>query len=497
MQNFSPRNNKVNIDFVYKVICPKNRNNPEQNAIYKAYVFSFLLGGIYTHKTIHNYKSKETRSNICSLLNISERSYHRYLKTSMEEGFTYLDRSNPSVLRIKGMVSMVDDYNRTVEDKESKVRTYYKAKLRIPNLDFENAKLVMDTALLRYFEYKEELKRALSMKFHIHRSYKNQKKGNNFLLSYEDKNLYGSRTIARALSSFHDILNTITKGSSKSIEAIVYENITGKANDVSKINGISVNSLVSKEIYSEYLNKSLNSAIISVFNYFSLVNIDSVYLGDNGSQQRGESVGYTKSGFNSFLDRAEEAGLLNRSHKFAFFCSCDFDTYQKFKKQIFTYCAVSGLDEYKQVANRIVYKNGNILLQRENHIKVDTQVVKFSWDRLNYGGLINENPDIMVNDRYKRLTDRMGIQQKDGWFVTSKKIEISDSKPIICVTDGKVFSSYKKINIPDEFKTAKMMKELKKTGQVMIGENLYKFVDDHKQSDNLKLREYEKQRVDH
>lgn len=496
MTKFFLKNNKVNIDFVQKVVCPTNRANAGQNNIYKSFIFSFLLGAIYKNKTIHNYKTKEVRSNICGLLNISERTYHRYIKSAMSEGFLFLDDRNDAIMRVKGMVSMVDDHNMNLENVDNTVKTYYKTKLRLTNLDFENAKLVMDTALFRYFEYKEELKRALSMKYHIHKANKNAS-NNNFLLAYEDKNLYGSRTIAKALSSFHNILNTITNNTTKNIENIVYEDIIGNSDDVKKINGGRLNGFVSKEIYSEYLNKSLNSAIISVFNYFSLVNIDSVYLGDNGSHQRGGSIGYTKSGFNSFLDRAEKAGLINRSHKYAYFCSTDFDTYTRFKKEVARYCSVTDSEEYRAIANRIVYKNGNILLQRENHVKINTQVIKFSWDRLNYSGLINENPDIMVNDRYKRLTDRMGIHQKDGWFVTNKKVNMPTNKPIICLTDGKVFSSFKKINIPDDMKGIKLVKELIKNGEISIGNDTYKFVENHSNVSNVITRDYEKQRRDY
>lgn len=494
-EKFYLKNNKFNIDYFSKLICPTDRTDTFQNNKYKAFIFAHILGSMYKHKTIHNYKTKEVRERISLLMNIGERSYSRYLKESFEHGFVYQDKSNKSILRIRGMASLVDEHNNSLigadgkcVDESQRILTFYKCKLRLPNLDFEATKMAFDVSLLRYYEYKEELKRATSIKVHIHKSFKG--KQCNFLLSYEDKNLSGSRTIARAISSFYPILRESIGINRKNIESIVYEN-ANNINDVKMVNGSPISPLVNKELYSDYLNKSLNSAVISIFDYFSLINIDSIYLGDNGSYHRGSSMGYTKSGFNSFLDRAEESTLIKRTNKYAFFTSCDYDVYKEFKNGINKYCSVNDLDEYRLIANRIIYKNGNILFQRENHIKVNTQVVKFCWDRYNYADLIKENPDISVNERYLRLTKSLDINEVDGWFTPTKRYDVVKNKSIVCLSDGKIYSSYKKINIEDSLKSTNILEELKKTGEFTVDGKTYKFLENHKKSKELVIKTYE------
>lgn len=492
---FFLKNNQFNIDYFSKVICPSDRSDSSQNNKHKAFIFSYLLGCMYKNKTIHDYKTKIVRERISKLMNIGERSFSRYLKESLDNGFVYQDRRNKTLLRIKGISSLVREHNEQFidedgkcSDKEKRVLNFYKCKLRLPNLDFEATKMAFDISLLRYYEYKEELKRANSIRFHIHKAHRGKKC--NFLLSYEDKNLNGSRAVARAISSFYPILRESLSIDRKNIEDIVYENAKN-INDVKMVNGYPENSLVNKELYSDYLNKSLNSAIISIFDYFSLVNIDSIYLGDNGSSQRGNSMGYTKSGFNSLLDRAEKKSFIKRNNKYAFFTSCSYDVYKSFKSGINRYCDINDLDEYKSIANRIVFKNGNVLLQRENHIKVNSQIVKFCWDRYNYADLITENPDISVNERYLNLTKRLGIQEVDGWFIPNKKYNVVKNKAIICVNDGKIYSSYRKINIGDNLKNKDVLKNLKKSGEFNVDGKVYRSVDKHKKSKELIIRTYD------
>lgn len=488
---FFLKNNLFNIDYFSKVICPKDRTNTKQNNTYKAFIFSYILGSMYKHKTIHNYKTKEIRLKISSLMNIGERSYSRYLKESFDNGFVYQDKINSSVLRIKGMASLIREHNLSlsIDDSDNKIMTFYKCKLRLQNLDFETTKMAFDVSLLRYYEYKEELKRATSIRIHIHRAFKTRK--SNFLLSYEEKNINGSRIVARAMSSFYPILRNSLRMHNKSIEDVVYDNIKD-INNGKMVNGNPNNHLVNKEIYSDYLNKSLNSAVISIFDYFSLINIDSLYLGDNGSHQRGSSMGYTKSGLNSFMDRAEEFGFIKRTNKYAFFTSCDYDTYKSFKNDIYNYCNVNDNNEYRTIANRIVYKNGNVLFQRENHVKVNTQVVKFCWDRYNYASLIKENPDVSVNERYLRLTKSLNINEVDGWFTPFKKYDLIKNKSVICMADGKIYSSYRKINIKDDLKDSSILKSLKESGEFILDGIVYKFLEDHKKSKELSIKNYER-----
>ena len=489
MNIFISKNNQINIDYVFKVASPKDRSNNIQNNEYKAFIFSYLLGSIYKYKTIHNYKTKPVRDNVCKLLNISDRSFHRYLKICFDKGYVFIDSNNKNVLRITGINALVDRYNEEHSDKEEfAVKTYYKTKIRLKNLDFEDTKLAFDTALLRYFEYKEEISRALSIKYHIHRSYRHKKK--NFLLSFGDRSKYGSRTIAKALSSFYSILTQITNNHSGSIENIVYKKFE-QTDNVKKINGMPMHTLYNKEVYSEYLNKSLNSAVISLFNYFSLINIDSVYLADNGSFHRGNAMGYTKSGFCSFAKRAENKGFIKKTSKFAYIASTSYETYVQFKKEIVRYCKINDRDDFLMISNRIIYKHGSILFQRENHIKVDTQVIKFSWDRFNYSSLINENPNIEVKDRYERLNKKLGANQFLGKWYSDSEYDASDHKSVVCMDTGKVYSSFKKINNLNPKLHTDISKGLRLNGEFSVGGLRFKFYHGDETENRLILQDHE------
>lgn len=444
---YKKRNTKFNVDLVYRYIAPRDRSNSSETAMYNSYVFSYCLGVLFEHKTIHNFRNKDKRKNICETLDISDRTYYRYVEEARKHGFLFVDSNNPNILRVTGVGRLVDRRNDMIEveneklpkdDKIDPVRHFYKSRLRLNTLKFDHVKMMMDVSLLRYCDYIEDLKRALSIGNHIHRVYKKRTSESDFLLTYEDRNMEGQSVLAKTVSHAYRMLYGVD------IEKTVY------ANSNKKVDGSLYNARFEKQIYSSTLSKSFNSALISVYDFFSVENIDSIYKGDNGSKFKGNAIGYTKSGFNSFMDRAEEHGLLKRTEKFVVLKTSTYDNYLIFKNRMAHYAKSMDCDLTKNVVNRILYKHGCIVMQRENHIKINTQTVKFPWDRYAYAGLVSENADVYNNDRYIRLQEKLGIEGVDSALDLAKKRRKTEKynllkKTKIIDSSGRVYSSFSKI----------------------------------------------------
>lgn len=479
-------NTKFNIDLVYKHIAPKNRNSDYENQRYKAYIFSYLIGCMFSYKTVHNYKSGDKRRSIMESMEISERTFHRYLKNALEFGFVYIDPYNENNLKVSGIGTLIDRFAPQGEEssEEDKVLTFYKARLRFKSLSFKNTMMLMDVALLRYYEYIESIKKALSMGRHIHKAFKKINNKKTFLLSYEDKRLQGKSPVAKVLSDVHFILND------KKIENIVY------TNNSKEVHGDYP--FVDKQIYGKTLTKSFNSALISIYEYFSIVNIDSIYLGDGGSKFRGEALGYSKSGLNHFLDRAEKEGYLTRTAKYAVLGTASHERYRNLRatlKKYQRYNSTADEGNTNFVLDRIVYKHGFILFQRENHIKVNSQAIKFPWDKYSYHKLVDENADVMSNKRYPILEKKLGIDGvtfKDDYdkkvdsaiaFNSVDKIKVIDD-------EGKTYNSLTAITVGKEVELKGLKRTLMKKGEISVEGRIYKLYNKKAEKPTCLERQY-------
>lgn len=472
-------NTKFNIDLIFRFIAPSNRSSSVENSRYNAYVFSYCLGLLSKHKSIHNFRDKEKRQRICKALCISDRTYYRYVEEARKYGFLFTDPNNQNVLRITGVGSLVDIQNAVIKEEmeitdekvlanDPRIKQFYKAKLRLENTSFEHVKTVMDVALLRYCDYIESLKRALSISSHIHKAYKKRTSDSNFLLTYEDRSISGRSVVASVVSYAHRVLY------GTDIDKVVYTDSS------KKVNGSLHNPLFEKRIYSSTLIKSFNSALISVYDFYSVENIDSIYKGDNGSKFKGLSIGYTKSGFNSFLERAESKGLVKRTEKFVIVKTyVNHDEYVAFKRRMLAYAKSMSCELTASIVNRFLYRHGCVVMQRENHLKINSQVIKFPWDSYAYASLVNENSDVYNNSRYPNLQIKFKVDGVDSEKDIAKKnrnIDIYDKKEKRKIIDsnGRIFTSLVRIIDPELDIFKEKARDLRRNGAMEYKGEVYK-----------------------
>ena len=474
---FYLKRNTFNIDFLYNVISPKDRTDSLQVQKYNSFIFVFALNCIFKHNNIHDIKSSKNKKRICELLGISERTMFRYINSCVELGFMKEDRDNNKNMRFIGMSRIVTDYNNKLEDEDDWIPFYKKCKLNIDSVDMKFLTDCFDTSLIRYAKYNESIKTSFNRVNNLHKSSRNSKDG--IMLSYIDNNR--GNKYSNEVRNLYEIISDYFGESQKDLNKVIY-----KSNDGKTING---NSLVYRNIYNRELNKSNNSAIISFYQYYQMISLKDLYNDDMGSYQLGQKVGFTKSGFNSMVKRLTDKGLLESTNKFCFIRSCKHSDYVLLRKRL------NEIEKYdssmKNVTSRIVYKNGNILYQRENHIKIDSDRIKFSWDRPFYLGLIQENMGVVVPERYKQLCDSLEIKQKDGWFEPSfKDKKIKSNQKVLCATTGEILNSYKNIELPDEDKNENVIRLLQSKQGFEYDGNKYFFLNSNHCNGESKSRQY-------
>lgn len=194
---------KVSLQEKYKLL-PTKLKHEKSNSREKAYIFSVIIGMLYKHKTLHNYKSHKTRKLISKTMSISERSYFRYTKYCITHGFAEIDINNSDLLRFKSHNRLGQAVNTECEEffsenlgghKHFKLDHTRTVDVKIEHLDFKYVLYFMRLVFIKYEENRKKksinnnIAHSKKRGFSPRREEKGAIRSKHFFVSYEnDKN---------------------------------------------------------------------------------------------------------------------------------------------------------------------------------------------------------------------------------------------------------------------------------------------------------------------
>jgi len=472
MNKFKSRNKIINVQYVLEEICPSDRSNSFEQAKFKAYVFSFLLGNMYTNKTVHNYKSVGVRDNIVSLLNISQRSYYRLLKSAFEHGYLILDRDNPNHLRIVGNGKLVDAAN-AHRKKDGVIKHWYKVELNLRNLDFNTAMNYVNAALSRFIMYKEKLKSGSSRKKHMTKAQTSSSSNSDFDLNY-----YNCRPInefASTHSTVFSLIRNYLNGFSPDLGKAVYNKENCSIGISKTVDGTKLRDF---KIFNSKVNTIKNSVVSDYYNYFYVTNISYMYDEDLSSKLLGRHLGYTKSGMNSSLDRMEDAQLITRHNRFVFIDSCTYNEYSALKRHLHQVSYDCENELLKSFIDRIIYRHGCVLMQRENLIVYNNSLINFKWDYSSSIRYVGENNPPHVPKRYSTLCAKLGYSEK------SLGNNPRASKKLVMLNTGETISNVYKLP-RNNYNFDYLNSRLNSSKGLVLGKNVFMYLDKYNEKKEL------------
>ena len=503
-ENFKLRNNKVNIQYLYEEVLPIDRSDAKQNAKFKSFIFSFLLSNIYTNKCIHDFRNRQVKNNVITLLGISERNYYRLFNEALNNGYIFFDRDNDSNLRIKSYNKLINEIN--VPRREAMVEGYSgnyefnhrsfgtiphwrKATLKLRNLNFKDAEDVFNASLIRFAIHIARRRASVNRKRNVHKGNRMSqgRDPDKILLEFQelDKKTVFSHYLEVMLSTIRKELT----GESRDLNTMIFN----KNNSVDIYTGRTYNGIpmLAKQLSNGRINKIKDSAIISMYDYFLVNRINGLRDEDLGSRNLGKALGYTKSGINSKLDDLEKKGHLVRHQRYVFLGACSYEEYGRIKRSLLKIIDWEDHEILNNLYNRIVYKHGCMLMQRENMIVVKSPKIEFDWYWKGDMNFVLEMPQLKVLGRYKTLSDKLNIKP---CLVENKindyKLVLNYDK-VVRLEDNKIFHTKNdlfKAGIKYDGQTSFL---LSLESGYKFENNTYKFLDTYKELQAITCKQYE------
>jgi len=366
--------------------------------------------------------------------------------------------------------------------------------LNFKNLLFKDFKDVLTLASIKYLRQNKRLFAAKSRKKHI--KLKNQKK--ELYLNYLQQ---GSTNIAL---QFEELNSALRHHVGLPIENEIRKLIW---NDNSSANSTRPNirnqEIESYWISNEKINKIKNSGIISACDYYSTIFLKELYNDELSSGYIAKNVGYKKSGVNSLFDRMQDRGFIIRNHRYVHLASIPFKKYESFRKGgMYSHLFE---EDGNDLARRVIYRHGCVLLQRENDIVFDDSI-KFMWEEERTIGLVGKDPIGYISPRYSAIASKLKMR---GYKTTKELLELKKlsenilegldikeneyTSGLIISTNGDKKTLVGKINKvpnPQNISNKDLKKKLMGGGYVSNGDT-YHYLNRYCKNNNLNLKQNE------